>query len=152
MSGEDRRWGSDVDGLAEPTVTVEIAEDDSSASLLLGSISREKTQGSIAEQVAKRTFGASRKTDPRFLESVYFHSFGDGVLLTRDEEMTLAKQIDQGTRRIRTAIGQALTILKNLPQTPDIRHGMSALRATRQLSGLSATALDCAEQIGRAHV
>jgi hypothetical protein len=51
MSGEDRRWGSDVDGLAEPTVTVEIAEDDSSASLLLGSISREKTQGPIAEQI-----------------------------------------------------------------------------------------------------
>ncbi len=147
MAHEALRWTDAVDDSPQLTGPVKIAVDESSASELIGTISQDESTAPIATQPQKFTSRPSRITDPRFLESVYFHSFGDGVLLTRDEEMTLAKQIDQGTRRIRTAIGQALTILKNLPQTPDIRHGMSALRATRQLSGLSATALDCAEQV-----
>jgi RNA polymerase primary sigma factor len=70
-------------------------------------------------------------------------------LLTRDEEIGFAKQVDEGTRRIRAAIGQALTILNGQPKTSEAVQITRELRSIRHLSGLSATALDRAEQILR---
>src|SRR5574341_718687 len=41
------------------------------------------------------------------LESLYFRSFGNRPLLNREEEIAIAKRIDQGSRSVRNALREA---------------------------------------------
>ena len=89
---------------------------------------------------------ASQGASPFLLESLYFRSFGERPLLTRDEEIALAKQVDEGTRRIRQALRQAITVLARSKRTPILLESLRTIQQTRQLSGFSAVALDQVEQ------
>ncbi len=103
------------------------------------------------EQARKplRMRGASAKrsyTDTSMeLESIYFRSFGERSLLSKGEETTLAKGIDEGTRSIRLALRQVLMLSSRLRKTLEIDQALKALAETKRLSGFSATALDHAE-------
>jgi RNA polymerase primary sigma factor len=66
--------------------------------------------------------------------------------LTREEEVTIAKRVDHGTRRIRTALKQAVKVLLKFKRTSVHTETVKVLQVVRRLSGLSATALDNAEK------
>ncbi len=93
----------------------------------------------------------SSATKPRYtgtsmeLETIYFRSFGERALLSKDEETVLAKGIDEGTRTIRTALKEALAIATQGEKRPDETEALDRLREAKALSGFSATALDEAE-------
>src|SRR5579885_827666 len=90
----------------EEPVVLDPEADDSEASDILELIERESAESEEVE--APETPAAAQKEkveDESFaLESLYFRSFGERPLLTRDEEVALAKRIDQGTRGVRTAL------------------------------------------------
>jgi RNA polymerase primary sigma factor len=88
----------------------------------------------------------SHGASPFLLESLYFRSFGERELLTRDEEVAVAKQVDQGTRRIRVALRHVVYILARSKRTPALSESIEKLQLVKRLSGLSATALDDTEQ------
>ncbi|MFO0774850.1 MAG: sigma-70 family RNA polymerase sigma factor [Nitrospiraceae bacterium] len=79
------------------------------------------------------------------LETIYFRSFGERPLLTKDEETTLAKKIDEGTRAIRAALKDALAATTHVQKDPAGKEAVAQLREAKALSGFSATALDQAE-------
>jgi RNA polymerase primary sigma factor len=85
------------------------------------------------------------RNGPFMLESLYFQSFGEHALLTREEEIVLAKRIDRGTRAIRTTLRQAIKLVSRLKRSDTVLEGAKTLQMVRRLSGLSATALDRAE-------
>ncbi len=90
---------------------------------------------------------APRMADgPFLLESLYFRSFGERPLLAREEEIALAKQIDIGTRSVRVALRQAIKAGARLKRSDRTLEGLRILQETKRLSGLSATALDQAQQ------
>jgi len=66
--------------------------------------------------------------------------------LSRAEEITIAKRIDQGTQRIRKTLRQAVKVLASLKRTPAQTEAVKTLQVVKRLSGLSATALDDAEE------
>jgi len=88
----------------------------------------------------------SHGASPFLLESLYFRSFGERELLTRDEEVAVAKQVDQGTRRIRIALRHVVYILARSKRTPALSESIKKLQLVKRLSGLSAKALDDTEQ------
>src|SRR5262249_4796755 len=79
------------------------------------------------------------------LESVYFRSFGNRPLLTRDEEIAIAKRIDQGTRSVRNTLRDAIATAAQMPKEEKVLEMIASLKEIRVLSGFSATALDRAE-------
>ncbi|HET6673813.1 MAG TPA: sigma-70 family RNA polymerase sigma factor [Nitrospiraceae bacterium] len=90
---------------------------------------------------------APRMADgPFLLESLYFRSFGERPLLAREEEIALAKQIDIGTRSVRVALRQAIKAGARLKRSDRTLEALRILQETKRLSGLSATALDQAQQ------
>ena len=123
----------------------DVDADDAKASGMLGMISREAEEAGSDEkpQPVMRT---SRGASPFLLEALYFRSFGDRGLLTREEETAIAKRVDHGTRRIRVALRQAIRALFKSKRTPVLADSIKVLQMVRRLSGLSATALDNAEK------
>ncbi|HEY5931481.1 MAG TPA: sigma-70 family RNA polymerase sigma factor, partial [Nitrospira sp.] len=75
---------------------------------------------------------------------------GERGLLTREEETAIAKRVDQGTRRIRVALRHAIRALFKSKRTAVLADNVNVLQLVRRLSGLSATALDNAENALRA--
>ncbi|MBH0201704.1 MAG: sigma-70 family RNA polymerase sigma factor [Nitrospira sp.] len=120
--------------------------DDAKASGMLGMIGRVETDESGADEKPQTAMRTSPGTSPFFLESLYFRSFGKRELLTRDEEVAIARRVDQGTRRIRTALRQAVKVLLKSKRTSARTETVKVLHVVRRLSGLSATALDNAEK------
>ncbi len=94
-------------------------------------------------QPAKRQTAAS---GPFMLESLYFQSFGERPLLTREEETELAKQIDQGSSTIRVTLRRILKLFPRLKRSETVIEAQHSLQTVRRLSGLSATALDDVEE------
>jgi len=122
--------------------------DDPEASGLLDSIAQDPDDQPEAEAHAEPEAPAKvprLASSPFLLESLYFRSFGERALLERDEELTLAKQLDLGTRRIRQALQQAVKAAGRLKRTPAITESMETLQTVRRLSGLSATVLNQAD-------
>ncbi|MDH5625129.1 MAG: sigma-70 family RNA polymerase sigma factor, partial [Nitrospira sp.] len=109
-------------------------------------IGRGDTRRSDQEEQPAPALRTSHGASPFLLESLYFRSFGERELLTREEEITIAKQIDHGTRRIRVALRQAVQVLARATRTPALPESVETLRLVKRLSGLSATALDDAER------
>jgi len=144
MENEDLR--STDGGESTTTMTADVDTDDSEASDALEVIERETEPETETAEKAPATMRTSQGASPFLLESLYFRSFGERALLTREEEIALAKRVDEGTRRIRIALRHTLKVLARSKRTPVLEESMSALQLARQLSGFSATALDKAEQ------
>ncbi len=92
---------------------------------------------------------AARKTTTQEgqvpLELLYFRSFGERPLLTKNEEVELAKRIDEGTEGIRNVLRVAVGMAGRMRKTETREEALKILNEVRELSGLSATALDRAE-------
>lgn len=80
------------------------------------------------------------------LETVYFRTFRTRPLLDREDELRLAKEIDESSQSIRAALTQASQLMKHLANKPHFQQSIQLLMETRDLSGFSATALDEAHQ------
>lgn len=141
MNDEAVRPIDDVE--QEPgAVPADLDADLSQASGLLEEIGR----GSTPAEKTPPALRTSRGASPFLLESLYFRSFGERALLTREEEVALAKRVDEGSRRIRVALRKALKTLARSRRTPVSLDSVRTLQAVKRLSGFSATALDRAEQ------
>jgi len=106
-------------------------------------------RNAVGEEAPKQVHAAKRQSvtnGPFQLESLYFHSFGERPLLTREEETELAKKIDQGSTTIRTTLRQVERILARGKRSEIADETRRTLQTVRRLSGLSATALEEAEQ------
>ncbi len=124
----------------------DVDADDAEASDLLDVIGRDSAD---EEKERKRPSAKASDTpsnSPFLLESLYFRSFGERALLTREEEVALAKQIDQGTRAVRATLREALRTLARVKRSDMLLDAQRTIQMVRRLSGLSATALDQAEQ------
>jgi RNA polymerase primary sigma factor len=122
--------------------------DDREASGLLDSIAQDQDTDDQPEVEAEAETPpkiSRSASSPFLLESLYFRSFGERGLLERDEEITLAKRLDLGTRQIRHALQQAVKVAGRLKRTPATTAGLHTLQTVRRLSGLSAMALNQAD-------
>ncbi|MDH4153323.1 MAG: sigma-70 family RNA polymerase sigma factor [Nitrospira sp.] len=124
----------------------DVDADDARASGVLGRIGRAAGEGSGPKGKSRLAMRTSQAASPFLLESLYFRSFGERGLLSREEEVVIAKRVDQGTRRIRTALRQAIRTLLKARRIPVYADSAKVLQSVRRLSGLSATALDSAER------
>ncbi|MDH4097375.1 MAG: sigma-70 family RNA polymerase sigma factor [Nitrospira sp.] len=144
MRDEELRTADEAE--RNKTVETDLDADDQQASGLLEVIGRGDTRRSDQEEQPAPALRTSHGASPFLLESLYFRSFGERELLTREEEIAIAKQIDHGTRRIRVALRQAVQVLARATRTPALPESVETLRLVKRLSGLSATALDDAER------
>jgi RNA polymerase primary sigma factor len=138
-------------GLLDETqrdVELDVEADDPEASDILELIERESNATDQPEVQAEQPSLPSkdREETSLALESLYFRSFGERALLTREEEIALAKQIDHGTRAIRTVLRGVIEIATQMHKDDTIEEALQVLIETRGLSGFSATALDKAER------
>jgi len=129
------------------TFVPDVDADDAKASGMLGMIGREEVEESTADEKNQAVIRTSQGTSPFLLESLYFRSFGERGLLTREEETAIAKRVALGPRRIRTALRQAVRIILKSKRTSPLVETVRGLQIVRRLSGLSATALDNAEKL-----
>ena len=125
--------------------------DDPEASDLLDLIVRDgdasgKDEKEARDEEVERDAGSVKKDGPFALESMYFRSFGNRALLTRQEEVALAKLVDEGSRDIRLAIKDAVGVAGRMKRTEFVDGMVEALTEIRRLSGLSATDVDRAEE------
>jgi len=144
MKDEELRPADEVE--ETDLVAADVDADDPQASGILEVIGRNEAQESVEQENAAPALRTSRGASPFLLESLYFRSFGERALLTREEEVAIAKRVDQGTRRIRVALRHAVKTLARSKRTPVLSESVKTLQVVRRLSGLSATALDSAEQ------
>jgi RNA polymerase primary sigma factor len=147
MKEEELRSANEVDEAEGPTVPADLDADDSTASGILEVIGRDGGPEPAAEDKPASAMRTSQGASPFLLESLYFRSFGERALLTREQEVVLAKQVDEGTRRIRVALRQAIKLLGRGKHTPALRDLIEQLRVIGRLSGFSATALDTAKRL-----
>jgi len=126
---------------------IDVDTDDPQASGLLKVIGREQPRESAqAEEGNRSSLRTSHGVSPFLMESLYFRSFGGRPLLTREEEIAIAKRIDQGTQHIRTALRRAVKVLARPKQNTALAEAVNTLQLVKRLSGLSAMALDDAER------
>lgn len=131
----------------EPVAIVkDVDADDPDASDLLDVIGRDTSEEEQLEEPVKATTRTAVSGGPFMLESLYFRSFGERALLTREEEVELAKKIDYGTTAIRKALRHAIPVFQRLKRSDSILEAHRTLQLVKGLSGLSATAIDKAEQ------
>ena len=128
------------------TMAKDVDADDSEASDLLDVIGKDTSEEEQPEEPVKAATRAAVSGGPFMLESLYFRSFGERALLTREEEVELAKKIDSGTSTIRKALRETLRVFPKLKRSDSVLKAQHTLQMVKGLSGLSATALDKAEQ------
>jgi RNA polymerase primary sigma factor len=128
------------------TMTKDVDADDPEASDLLDVIGKDTSEEEPSEEPVKPTTRAAVSSGPFMLESLYFRSFGERALLTREEEVELAKKIDSGTSTIRKTLRQTLRVFPKLTRTASMLEAQHTLQMVKGLSGLSASAIDKAEQ------
>ena len=128
------------------TMTKDVDADDPEASDLLDVIGKDTSEEKPSEEPVKPTTRAAVSSGPFMLESLYFRSFGERALLTREEEVELAKKIDSGTSTIRKTLRQTLRVFPKLTRTASMLEAQHTLQMVKGLSGLSASAIDKAEQ------
>ena len=119
--------------------------DHSEDSDLLDMIGRDSAETEPSQEVPEPVKHQAISDSPFLLESLYFQSFGERALLTREEETALAKRIDQGSNTIRTTLRHVHRLLSGVKRSDAVIEAQHALQTIRRLSGLSATALDKAE-------
>jgi RNA polymerase primary sigma factor len=126
-------------------IRVDPDADDPEASDILEIIERDSAVTPQPDAQPEQPAKVEKEEASVALESLYFRTFGERALLTREEEVTLAKKIDQGTRSIRSALREAVGIAARMKKSEKQEEGVRILNEIRQLSGLSATALDRAD-------
>jgi RNA polymerase primary sigma factor len=131
----------------EQQAALDLESDDSEASDILEVIERESSADIEPESQGDQPgLPQKEKDETSFaLESLYFRSFGERSLLSRDEEIALAKRIDQGTRAVRSALRETIGIATRMRKDDRVQVAVQELAEIRGLSGLSAIALDRAE-------
>jgi RNA polymerase primary sigma factor len=136
-----------IDGPEQKSPGLKDADaDHSEDSDLLDLIGRDSAEVAPLQEVAKPVKRQLESSSPFLLESLYFQSFGERALLTREEETALAKRIDQGSSIIRTTLRHAHRLLARVKRSDSVIEAQDTLQTVRRLSGLSATALDKVEQ------
>ncbi|MEP6932929.1 MAG: sigma-70 family RNA polymerase sigma factor [Nitrospirota bacterium] len=128
------------------TIAKDVDADDPEASDLLDMIGRDRSEAEQPEEATKTVPRTAVGGGPFMLESLYFRSFGERALLTREEEVELAKKIDVGTNTIRKALRHVIRILPRLKRSDSLLEARRTLQMVRGLSGLSATAIDKAQE------
>ncbi len=123
----------------------DVDADDPEASGLLDVIGRDTAEEEEPVVPAQAVTRTAVQGGPFMLESLYFRSFGERALLTREEEVELAKKIDGGTSTIRKALRRAIQAVPKLKQPDSAIKAVQTLQLVKGLSGLSATSLDKAE-------
>ncbi|MBI4400380.1 MAG: sigma-70 family RNA polymerase sigma factor [Nitrospirae bacterium] len=129
----------------EQPAALELETDELGASDLLEVIERDTTGTGAPETKPEPDRLPDKEATSLALESLYFRSFGERALLTREEEVEIAKRIDQGTRTIRAVLRIAASLAARMRKTEELQKAVYELREIIGLSGLSATALDRAE-------
>lgn len=142
---DELRVAEEID--IQRTFVSDVDADDAKASGMLGIIGRAEAEESIADEKNNAAMRTSQGTNPFLLEGLYFRSFGERGLLTRAEETAIAKRVDEGTRRIRAVLRQAVRTILKSKRTSAFAETVKTLQMIRRLSGLSATALDHAEKL-----
>jgi len=132
----------------EPAEALDVETDDPEASNMLRVIGREPGEVEPTEEPEPVVKGpAGRSEDQSMaLESLYFRSFGERKLLSRDEEITLAKGLDRGTRGIRVALREAVVFAARMRKTDRREQALAILNEIRGLSGFSAIVLERADK------
>lgn len=87
-----------------------------------------------------------KETQDTALEPIYFRTFRSRPLLNKQEELELAKRIDESSQNIRTVLTQAIQDVSALGDRPEFHEALHSLTEIRELSGLSAPALNEAEE------
>jgi RNA polymerase primary sigma factor len=129
------------------SIAKDVDADVPEASDLLDVIGRDTSEEQPPEEPTKTVTRHAVGGGPFILESLYFRSFGERALLTREEEVELAKKIDDGTNIIRRVLRHAIRIFPRLKCSDSVViEAQRTLQMVRGLSGLSATAIDKAEQ------
>ncbi len=137
--------------IEETEAVVELAAegDDPEAGSLLDRIERGGGQvvakDGSGEEPARAGSADRGSAGPFELESIYFRSFGERPLLNREQEVALAKRIDQADHAIRVALRDVAALAARMRKTDRLRAALHELHQVRGLSGLSATALGKAE-------
>lgn len=131
----------------ERSEDADIYNDDPSSGALLSHIAAGDTPDSALDTPRSDHAGPHLSQNRFALESLYFRSFRGTTLLTRDEEVALARSIDEGARRIKLALKHATTLLTTHVPIAHTRDLIEELTAIRRLSGLSAIVLDRAEAL-----
>lgn len=120
--------------------------DHSEDSDLLDMIGRDSTEGETRKDTGKAAKRQVLGNSPFLLESLYFQSFGERALLTREEETALAKRIDQGSTVIKKTLLNVSRQLSRARRSDGVQEAQQTIQMVRRLSGLSATALDKVEE------
>jgi RNA polymerase primary sigma factor len=94
----------------------------------------------VPEDVAQPEKSASDKLGE--LEWMYFQSFGQKALLTREGEVVIGKRIEHGDRLVRRAIRKALGVLRAVRQSETLKAHQAEMKSVLHVSGLSATELE----------
>ena len=136
------------DGLVEEGRGLAPEVDDADASDLIDLIARDggACETEKTEERSDETQSEGVKKDSPFaMESLYFRSF-NRPLLTRQEEVALAKKVDQGTHGIRHALRDAIDVAARMKRTDRVNAAIEALSEIRRLSGLAATDINRADE------
>lgn len=94
----------------------------------------------------RHTGGAMHNEECTALESVYFRTFRTHPLLARSEELALGRCIDERSQRIRDTLASAMQSVNHLGHHPPFREALQSLASIRAMSGLSAPAVDEAQE------
>ena len=89
--------------------------------------------------------GKSKEPNDTALEPIYFRTFRSRPLLGKEEELELAKRIDESSENIRGVLTEAIQFAGALGDRPECHEAVHSLTEIRGLSGLSAPALNEAE-------
>ena len=87
-----------------------------------------------------------KKTQDTVLEPIYFRTFRSHPLLNKQDELDLAKRIDESSQNIRDVLAQAVRDVSALGNGPEFHEALHSLTEIRELSGLSAPALNEAKK------
>ena len=90
--------------------------------------------------------GEDKEAKDVALEPIYFRTFRSRPLLDKNEELELAKCIDESSRRIRGILTNVIQSVGALGDKPAFHEALHSLTEIRGLSGLSAPALNEAEE------
>jgi len=131
---------------AEEPEKKDVDADNPEDSDLLDMIGRDAADEGQVQETAPSAKRQAVTDGPFVLESLYFQSFGERELLTREEETALAKRIDQGSSAIRSALRQVVRLFPRMKRTDEVLDAQRTLQSVRRLSGLSATALNRVEE------
>lgn len=94
------------------------------------------------DQEGEEKKASTAETGGANLESIYFRGFRTRPLLARDEELSLAKRLYQGTSTLRQALSRALVVLNRMPTTSESEAILIHLNRDMELNGYSVPVID----------